>query len=244
MSETFCKDPRLELRDWFAGTRAGLVLQGLEADYLRDAACIGYGINLVQLGVNAWEERYLDPGSGHVWLVEPDISSPIPSRMGWIRAEYSQLPLATESVDVLILPHVLEFEPDRHQLLREAERVLKPEGRLHILGFNPYSLHGWWRPSATAYFQRGCIPCGRVLDWLSLLEFQVERKAGFSVFLRRIFRTGRSAQEGCAAPFATAYAIRAIKRTYRYIPLNSRAVLRSRLVPQGVVGASSRARHL
>jgi SAM-dependent methyltransferase len=243
MFETHCKDPRRELRDWFAGTRAGVVLQGLEADYLRGVACIGYGKNLVQIGVNGWEARYLDVDSGSAWIVEPDGSAPILPGTGWVRAEFTQLPLAAESVDVLVLSHVLEFEPDRHQLLREAERVLRPEGRLHILGFNPCSLHAWWRPAGGRPLHWGCIAPGRVLDWLSLLEFSAEWKAGMSVSLGRISYPCRMLADHFVATFSTVYAIRAIKRTYRYIPLNSAAVLQSQLLPQGAVGASSWAPH-
>src|SRR5512145_3173585 len=35
-----------------------------------------------------------------------------------------QLPLASQSVDLLALPHVLEFPEHPHDVLREAERVL------------------------------------------------------------------------------------------------------------------------
>lgn len=243
MSETFCKDPRRELRDWFAETRAGVVLQGLEADYLRGAVCMGYGKNLVQLGVNGWEERYLDADCGCALIVEPDMSAPMLPATGWVRAEFTQLPLAAESVDALILPHVLEFEPDRHQLLREAERVLKPEGRLHILGFNPLSVRGWWRPAGGSRLHWGCISPGRVLDWLSLLQFTAEWKAGMAASLGRVSYPCRSLGDHIVATFSTVYAIRAIKRTYRYIPLNSRAVSHPHMLPQGAVSASSRWPH-
>lgn len=85
------------------------------------------------------------------------------------------LPIAADSVDVVILPHSLEVEDEPHQVLREAERVLIPEGHLMVLGFNPWSLWGLWRMA----LQRGGRPpwCGRFLstvrlkDWLALLGF-------------------------------------------------------------------------
>jgi SAM-dependent methyltransferase len=243
MPETFCKDPRRELRDWLAESRAGIVLQGLEADYLRNAVCPGYGKNLVQLGVNGWEERYLDGECGCTWIIEPHRAVSAPAGAGRILAEFTHLPLATESVDDLVLVHVLEFERDRHQVLREAERVLKPEGRLHILGFNPLNLRGWWRPSGGGRLRWGCISPGRVLDWLSLLEFTAEWKAGLSVVLERVSYPCRSLAEHFVAAFSAVYAIRAIKRTYRYIPLGSRAVAQPRILPQGAVGTSSRTSH-
>ncbi|MEK6749243.1 MAG: methyltransferase domain-containing protein [Pseudomonadota bacterium] len=96
-----------------------------------------------------------------------------------VLAQPDALPIATDSVDVVILPHTLEIEPRPHQVLREVERVLIPEGHVVIIGFNPWSIWGlWrWRPSL-----RGHMPwlghffsLARIKDWLSLLDFEVTR---------------------------------------------------------------------
>src|SRR5690606_13995139 len=60
-------------------------------------------------------------------------------------ADFSQLPLAEESIDVALLHHVLDFSESPHQLLRETARVLIGRGHLVILGFNPLSLFGSYR---------------------------------------------------------------------------------------------------
>ena len=57
-------------------------------------------------------------------------------------ARCHELPIATQSIDLVVLPHVLEFADEPHQILREVDRVLMPEGRLVIVGFNPWSLWG------------------------------------------------------------------------------------------------------
>ena len=59
-----------------------------------------------------------------------------------VSAAATSLPVDSHAVDVVILPHVLEFEPHPHEALREASRVLVPEGSLVILGFNPVSVIG------------------------------------------------------------------------------------------------------
>src|SRR5690554_1708857 len=59
-----------------------------------------------------------------------------------IVADPENLPFDTQSIDLLVLPHVLECSSNPHQVLREAERVLMPEGRVVISGFNPWSLWG------------------------------------------------------------------------------------------------------
>ncbi|GHU14135.1 methyltransferase type 11 [Betaproteobacteria bacterium] len=101
-------------------------------------------------------------------------------------AEFSQLPIASQSVDLLLLPHVLEFHPEPHQILREAHRILRPEGRLFILGFNPLSLWGLTRSLPGRV--RGQPKNGQYLsvlrlrDWLKLLNFEVDRGA-FGIYV-------------------------------------------------------------
>ncbi len=86
------------------------------------------------------------------------------------------LPFKSHSIDKLLLPHVLEFSFDPHQVLREAERVLVADGSIVLCSFNPVSLWGLrrlfsWRscPPWQGYFfsQR------RIKDWLRLLNFEV-----------------------------------------------------------------------
>lgn len=91
-------------------------------------------------------------------------------------ADPHELPFDENSVDLLVLPHALEFTNDPHLMLREAYRVVRPEGQIVIAGFNPFSLYGMKR-----YFGRGQVPpwngsfigLYRVKDWLSLLGFDV-----------------------------------------------------------------------
>jgi SAM-dependent methyltransferase len=86
------------------------------------------------------------------------------------------LPLLTESIDLLVLPHTMEVSADPHRLLREAQRVLIPEGRLVITGFNPWSL---WRlrraslPGRSSASGHAWISLPRLKDWLKLLNFDL-----------------------------------------------------------------------
>jgi SAM-dependent methyltransferase len=94
-----------------------------------------------------------------------------------IAADPRHLPLASQSVDLVVLPHVLEFSQDPHQILREAERVLMPEGQIVIAGFNPLSLWGlkrWLGRKRPDYPWRGeFIGLLRLRDWLKLLGFEL-----------------------------------------------------------------------
>jgi SAM-dependent methyltransferase len=94
---------------------------------------------------------------------------------------FDELPFASQSIDLLVLPHVLEFAQEPHSVLREADRVLVPEGQIVITGFNPASLWGarHWvgragvRPFLPASSQMIALP--RLKDWLKLLSFDVNR---------------------------------------------------------------------
>ena len=94
---------------------------------------------------------------------------------------YEELPFATHSIDLVVMPHILEFTEDPHQVLREVERVLVPEGHVVITGFNPVSLWGvrqyLTRLGAAPYLPREgrFLTLPRIKDWLKLLSFDVER---------------------------------------------------------------------
>lgn len=85
------------------------------------------------------------------------------------------LPFAALSTDLVVLPHVLEFAADPHQVLREVERILIPEGQLLLLGFNPYSLWGLRRRRGEFPWIGHYIGINRLRDWLGLLGFEVDR---------------------------------------------------------------------
>ena len=95
-----------------------------------------------------------------------------------LRANFYDLPIASNSVDLLVMPHVLEFSIHPHQIVREVGRVLMPEGHALIIGFNPRSLWGLWNLLGRS---RDVYPwCGkfialpRLKDWLALLELEVD----------------------------------------------------------------------
>jgi SAM-dependent methyltransferase len=98
-----------------------------------------------------------------------------------------ELPFASQSVDLVVLPHVLEFAAHPHQILREVERILVPEGHVLIAGFNPFSLWGVRRALAGNLgdlpWQGQYLSLRRLKDWLSLLGFEA-----------------RSVAQGCFAP--------------------------------------------
>lgn len=90
--------------------------------------------------------------------------------------DFHALPIAANSTDLLVLPHVLEFSDEPHQILREVERVLIPEGQLVVIGFNPLSLWGLKRRfdrSGEYPWNGSYLSMNRLKDWLKLLGFEI-----------------------------------------------------------------------
>ena len=87
------------------------------------------------------------------------------------------LPFSESSLDLLVMPHTLEWCHDPHAALREAVRVLVPEGRLLLFGLNPVSLwglqHGLERAQAPRLNAWKGLPYWRVRDWLKVLAMDV-----------------------------------------------------------------------
>ncbi len=105
-----------------------------------------------------------------------------------LRCHFDALPFDAASLDLVVLPHTLELARDPHLTLREVERVLVPEGRALIVGFNPASLWGARQRlgrlrQSLPFASRGelflprageFIGYRRLRDWLRLLSFEVE----------------------------------------------------------------------
>ncbi len=90
---------------------------------------------------------------------------------------YEQLPFRESAIDCVLAHHILDYAHSPHQCLREAARIVVPNGYILIVGFNPWSSWGMSR-----LFTKGLAPSGghqisrrRVADWLALLGFRLEQ---------------------------------------------------------------------
>ena len=138
-----------------------------------------FGFNAVQIGlpqINALAANRMS----HQWLTNTDRPVSSEQRVA-VTHDFSELPFASQSLDLVILPHVLEFAAEPHQVLREVDRVLIPEGRVIVCGFNPASLWGL-RQLAGGFAGASFLPpdgefisLPRLRDWLKLLNMEVDR---------------------------------------------------------------------
>lgn len=152
---------------WFESP-LGEYLLTREWDYFDRTVADIFGYNAFQLGMI---EHDMLRASRIPLRVRINSSGPVQ-----IRADFRDLPIASNSADLVLVPHVLEFSEHPHQILREVARVLLPEGHVVIACFNPWSLWGFRRVfnSRSEYPWRGrFINLPRLKDWLALLGFEI-----------------------------------------------------------------------
>lgn len=92
-------------------------------------------------------------------------------------ADIDDLPFVEHSVDVCLLSHLLEFNADPHHVVREANRVLIPNGYIVITGYNPFSIVGLnklipYNNKKFPWNERFFSP-NRVKDWLALMGYEI-----------------------------------------------------------------------
>jgi SAM-dependent methyltransferase len=155
------------LSGWFTTPQGAYVL-GWELAQFDSAVDDVFGFRAVQVGLP--EVDFLRQNR-----IQFRFSVALESGAG-IAADPLQLPLASQSVDLLALPHVLEFHHNPHEVLREAERVLMPEGQVVISGFNTLSLWRFRQLFASrkhAPWDARYIGLLRLRDWLRVLGFEL-----------------------------------------------------------------------
>lgn len=162
-----------ELTSWFESP-LGQALLAEEQEALTHALQNQFGYFLLHMGVNDCQAMTQASRISHRFSLHPrsfEKSSP------GALADFNQLPLPNDSVDLVLLHHLLEFSQQPHQVLREASRVLIPRGHLIILVFNPWSIWGWYGRlarlfSGKALWRHQYLGLTRTLDWLRLLEME------------------------------------------------------------------------
>jgi len=157
----------LSATQWLASP-PGCYLLAREQAYFDNAVTDIFGYHALQLGL---EQIDLLRASRIPLRVHAGMQEGVA-----LRADFRDLPIASNSVDLMVLPHTLEYSENPHQVVREVARVLRPEGHVIIAGFNPLSLWGLRRSVGS----RGEFPWNghfirlpRIKDWLALLGLEI-----------------------------------------------------------------------
>ena len=169
--------PRIE--EWFASP-AGESVLACEQEMIERELSKSFGYQLLQLGVSrkiCLFDSSVVRSKVAASVLGCDSSCETGARGCDVVVDPLFLPFESDSTDVVILHHVLEFSQHPHQLLREATRILAPHGTLIIVGFNPASLWGFWQAInglfASSVWQNRLINTMRLYDWLTLLDCAV-----------------------------------------------------------------------
>lgn len=184
-----------------------------------------FGYHILQIGCSAMHSLIADSPVGHKIIFSPRSGTKYCAAV----ADNEALPLASDSIDIVLIHHALDFTRDSHKLLREAARVLRPGGQLLIVGFNPYSIWGInkaMRSRAGVPWNGRFISRRRVIDWLKLLELQIEHMDVGLHFLpskwRKLLASAEKVEEignKLGNPFGGAYFLIGIKRVLPVTPI-------------------------
>lgn len=161
-----------EMEQWFS-TPMGQSLISSERELIEPVIDRIFGYHILQLGSSP-ASMLQDSPIRHQILFTPssECSNSLPV------ADNEFLPLASNSVDAVLVHHALDFTLDSYRLLREATRVLMPGGKLLIIGFNPLST--WRVRKALSWktippWNARYLSSSRVSDWLKLLDFHIDQ---------------------------------------------------------------------
>lgn len=224
-------------RQWWQSA-LGQALLADERAVLAQALQGSYGVHWALLGPYPGfaEELAGDIAHGFQFGHEVEPGTPIA-----LRSEVAAWPLASETLTAVVLPHAYSHAEDPHGLLREAHRVLRAEGIVVVLGWNPWSLWGarivlsrlWQLLLRRRVRYPWCtrlLTAGRLREWCSVLGFEVLRVQGYGYRLPLdrlqgmgvLQRLVRGLQRLRLAPFAGGYCLVARKHVLPLTPIRPR----------------------
>lgn len=179
------------MHPWLASP-PGQYLLDWERAWLAETVADVFGYHALQLGLpqldglesNRMPHRWLATETAADSADHGDAAAKV-ARRATLVTSFSALPFPANSLDLVLLPHALELSSDPHGVLREVARVLVPEGRVVICGFNPMSLWGLRQRRGHVYRRLGFeglflpeagefIGYLRLRDWLRLLDLDIE----------------------------------------------------------------------
>ena len=160
-------------------TPLGRSLLAQEARVVEEVLDGIFGAEMLQLGHWGEPRHFLRYSrTQRTTLIAEDVSDEGPSAVGQLH----RLPVESDSIDSVLLPHTLDFSDRPHAILREVDRVLRSDGHLVILGFRPGGLWGLRRLVPGAGMPPGAdhlVSDRRLRDWLKLLDMKIHGITGY-----------------------------------------------------------------
>ena len=166
------------VRQWLA-TPFGEALLARESRVVEEALDGIFGEQCLQLGQWGDANTFLRHArTQRQWLIDAGAAASSPAAIG----EFHRVPVQDDSIDCVILPHVLDYSDRPHAILREVDRVLTAHGHVVILGFKTGGLWGVRRLVPGAGLPPGAqnlVPERQLRDWLQLLDMRIQGAARY-----------------------------------------------------------------
>lgn len=184
------------LSQWYA-TPLGKAILKQEQSLVDQAIKNLFGYFLVQLESPCHLNLMANSRIQHKLLVASEFKHEVidtDSHSHFLQADLDYLPIASECIDLVLLPHTLEVAEDPYYLLREVDRILVAEGHVVITGFNPYGclmMRQRWFKRQSHFKQVKLERLSRVQEWLEVLGYDIELKqySTITCFAQRETRT-------------------------------------------------------
>lgn len=221
-SETFTA-----VRQWLE-TPLGQALQQQEARVAEEALDGLFGEQCLQLGLWGESRALLRFARTQRTTCICDVDNASDGQQPDTYGHLHRLPVASDSIDAVLLPHTLDFSDRPHAILREVHRVLRSDGHLVVLGFKPGGLWGLRRLVPGAGLPPAVerlISDRQLSDWLRLLDLRIHGVT------RYFFRWPLSGNRGPSSPvwerrgqrlwpeLAACYMLSAQKRLFTMTPV-------------------------
>ena len=164
---------------WFAHQFLGGSLLAEEQHLLSRILNKHYGKHVLLIGVPHQRQLLNATSIPCHTLISPIAQKEKNTSYRFIESDFHELPVLTGSIDLVMLPHTLEFMDNPRQLLSEACRVIKSEGLIMVCGFNPYSAWGIKKALTkhkTAPWSGNFMHAPKVKSWLRLADFEMEKQ--------------------------------------------------------------------
>lgn len=152
----------------------GSAVRSVEQKYLYELLANYFGKHGLLIGVPQQAELIKTSVTACHSLLSPLFDRN--ASLNTIEGDFFELPILSGSVDLVLLPHSLECTENPRQLLAESCRIVKPEGHIVIVGFNPMS---WW--GVRKFFTKknhmpwsmNFLQMTKVKKWLNLADFEL-----------------------------------------------------------------------
>lgn len=208
-----------------------------------------FGYHLMQLSVLSDHCLFSSSSTSHQFSLSPSLPrgrQPYRSSSAAAVSAFEQLPVASNSIDVVLLHHVLDFSLNPHQLLREATRATIPNGYIVIVGFNPFSLQGMIDPIAcllshSDFYRHHYLRVNRLKDWFKVLGLDLvyDRRGCYGLPLARGYSPVMETMGQYIAPLSGSFYVLVVRKNVVSLPPMKTRWAKKHLLPKWKKGITA-----